>query len=480
MRPPAYPQRVSDDIRPKVNSYDLPRSERLLEFMRTGWQDGDRQEGPLECVPYTAKRRAQLIERFAGEPMVIPSGGYKIRANDTEHPFRPGSDFFWLTGCPDPDAVLVIGRGGESTIYRRGRQRRSESADFFADRTGDFWVGRRLSQSEAAEAYGVECRDSSSLVETLSGLSGARVLRGLDGQVDGAVDGDPDRDDELATVLSELRLIKDDWEVAQLQDACDSTARGFADIVRRMPDAVATNEAMVEGTFYTRARVEGNHVGYLSIAAAGEHATTLHWIHNKGPVRLGDLLLVDAGVENRWLYTADVTRTMPINGRFTETQRKVYDLVHRAQRAALAQVKPGNKFRDPHYAAMRVIAEGLAEWGLLPHSAEEDLKPENELYRRYSLHGTSHMLGLDVHDCAQARGEAYPLAELVPGMCLTIEPGLYFQPDDLTVPEELRGIGVRIEDDVLVTPEGCRVLSDAIPTEAGELEAWMAELLPPS
>jgi Xaa-Pro aminopeptidase len=471
---------VTEDARPKVNSYDFPRSERLLEFMKTGWREGDQPGALLECAPYTAKRRAQLVERFPGEALVIPSGGHKMRANDTEHPFRPGSDFFYLTGCDDPDAVLVIAAGGQSAIYRRGRQSRSASSDFFTDRTGDFWVGRRLSQAEASNAYGVDCHDSSDLSGALAALDSPRVLRGLDSAIDSDITGDDERDAELATVLSELRLIKDEWEVAQLQDACDSTTRGFEDIVRRLPDAVATNEAMVEGTFYTRARVEGNHVGYLSIAAAGEHATTLHWTHNKGPVRLGDLLLVDAGVENRWLYTADVTRTLPINGRFTPEQRKVYELVYAAQRAAIAEVKPGNKFRDPHYAAMRVIAEGLAEWGLLPHSAEEDLQPENELYRRYSLHGTSHMLGLDVHDCAKARAEAYPHAVLQPGMCLTIEPGLYFQPDDLTVPEELRGIGVRIEDDVVVTADGCHVLSASLPTQADEVEAWMAGLLPKS
>lgn len=465
---------MSDDARPKVNSYDFPRSERLLEFMRTGWEEGDRAETPLECAPYTAKRRAQLVERFAGEALVIPSGGFKIRANDTEYPFRPGSDLFYLTGCADPGAVLVLSASGDAVVYRRGRQSRSESSDFFTDRTGDFWTGRRRSQAEASAAFGLECRDISELDDALAGLESPRVLRGLDDGVDASTGSATERDVELATVLSELRLIKDDWEIAQLQDACDATARGFGDIVKHLPAAVKTSEAMVEGVFYTRAVVDGNHVGYLSIAAAGEHACTLHWTENKGPVREGDLILVDAGVENRWLYTADVTRTMPINGRFTDTQRKVYDLVWRAQRAAIAEVKPGNKFRDPHYAAMRVIAEGLAEWGLLPHSAEEDLREENELYRRYSLHGTSHMLGLDVHDCAKARAEAYPHAELRPGMVLTIEPGLYFQPDDLTVPAELRGIGVRIEDDVVVTADGVRVLSDGIPTQADELEAWMA------
>jgi Xaa-Pro aminopeptidase len=233
---------------------------------------------------------------------------------------------------------------------------------------------------------------------------------------------------------------------------------------------------VVEGVFNLRARVEGNDVGYETVAASGAHATILHWSRNDGEIRGGDLLLLDAGVEGDELYTADVTRTLPVSGRFTPDQRRLYELVHRAQEAAIAEVRPGAAFLDPHRAAMRVLAEGLEELGILPVSSETALAEDVQAHRRYTLHGTSHMLGLDVHDCAQAREEEYRGGRLQPGHVLTVEPGLYLQPDDLTVPEGLRGIGIRIEDDVLVTEDGCRVLSRGLPTDPDELERWMAGL----
>jgi Xaa-Pro aminopeptidase len=203
----------------------------------------------------------------------------------------------------------------------------------------------------------------------------------------------------------------------------------------------------------------------------------LHWTRDDGPVRDGDLLLLDAGVEGRSFYTADVTRTVPISGRFSPAQRRVYDLVFAAQEAALAAVRPGAAFHDYWRAAQGVLAKGLVEWGILPASAADLEGPEGDLHRRYTLHGTGHMLGLDVHDCAAARKETYHDGVLQPGYALTVEPGLYFQTDDLTVPEELRGIGVRIEDDVVVTADGCRNLTAALPRSADDVEAWMAGLL---
>src|SRR5690606_4935969 len=213
-----------------------------------------------------------------------------------------------------------------------------------------------------------------------------------------------------------------------------------------------------------------------TIAAAGEHATTLHWIRNDGEVRPGELLLLDAGVEVESLYTADVTRTLPIDGTFTDVQRKVYQAVLDAADAAFAVAVPGNRFRDVHAAAMEVIADRLASWGLLPGTAAESLAPEGQQHRRWMVHGTSHHLGIDVHDCAQARREMYLDAVIEPGMVFTIEPGLYFKADDLAVPEEYRGIGVRIEDDVLVTADGNENLSAALPRRPEDVEAWMARL----
>jgi Xaa-Pro aminopeptidase len=187
-------------------------------------------------------------------------------------------------------------------------------------------------------------------------------------------------------------------------------------------------------------------------------------------------VLLDAGVELETLYTADLTRTLPINGRYTELQKTLHEAVREAADAAFAVVKPGVKFREVHQAAMQVIAQKCADWGLLKVSAAESLEPDKQFHRRWMVHGTSHHLGLDVHDCAQARNEMYLDAELQPGMVFTIEPGLYFQPDDLLVPAEFRGIGIRIEDDILVTETGAENLSAALPRSANEIEEWMEQL----
>jgi Xaa-Pro aminopeptidase len=222
----------------------------------------------------------------------------------------------------------------------------------------------------------------------------------------------------------------------------------------------------------------GNDIGYDSIVGGGRHATTLHWIDNTGPIKAGELVLLDMGVEASSLYTADVTRTLPVDGRFTPLQRDLYTAVYNAQQAGIDAVRPGAKFRDAHHAAMDVLAHALEDLGLLPVSAEAALQPDSKIYTRWTLHGTSHMLGLDVHDCAGAAQEVYPEGDLVEGMVLTVEPGLYFQEDDLLVPEELRGIGIRIEDDVVVTADGMRNLSASLPRDPDAIEEWMGSLLP--
>ncbi len=195
----------------------------------------------------------------------------------------------------------------------------------------------------------------------------------------------------------------------------------------------------------------------------------------RAPLDRSALLLLDAGVEGHELYTADITRTLPISGTFSPEQREVYDLVAASQAAAFAEAKPGNDFMEPNRAAQRVLAEGLVRMGILKDAAQA-LDKEQQLQRRYTLHNVSHMLGIDVHDCAKARQEVYRYGKLKPGMVLTIEPGLYFQPDDLTVPAKYRGIGVRIEDDILITDDGMRNLSGAIPRTSDEVERWMASL----
>jgi Xaa-Pro aminopeptidase len=454
-------------------SHDPKRPQKLLDFMLSGWADRDASlpaEG--EAAAYRRARRARLVERFPGEVLVVPSGGAKVRANDTDFRFRPGSDFTWLAGSHQPDAVLVVDAKGEAVLYQAPAWNR-ETPSFFTDRNGEFWVGPRPSLDAVAAELGIATRPLEE-IEKLRGTL-ARVLRGYDQKVEELFEAAPEADKELATWLSEARLVKDEWEVRQLQDAVDITIRGFEDVVRELPKAVDTSERWAEGVFGLRARVEGNDVGYGSICAAGPHACTLHWTDNDGPVRDGDLILLDMGVENRELYTADVTRTLPVNGRWTPRQREVYELVYRSQEAAIAACRPGAKFLDPHNAAMRVLAEGLEAMGVV-ESAEEVLADDDKRYSRWTIHGVSHMLGLDVHDCAHARNELYRDGVLEVGYVLTIEPGLYFQPDDLLVPEDLRGIGVRIEDDVVVTEDGCRNLSAALPRRAAEIETWMASL----
>jgi Xaa-Pro aminopeptidase len=377
--------------------------------------------------------------------------------------------------------VLVLRPDGSGTLYVHPRSPR-DTDEFFRDRVyGELWVGRRPTLAETSAQLGIDTAHLRDLDKALAELDPARtrVLRGYDAAVDAVVpagDDDETRDGELASALSELRLVKDSWEADRLRVAVAATVEGFEDVVRALPADREVSERLVDGVFGLRARHDGNTVGYNTIAAAGAHACTLHWIRNDGRVRPGDLLLLDAGVEDVHLYTADVTRTLPVSGRFTDVQRRVYDLVCAAQEAGIAAIRPGVPFRAAHDAAMRVIAEGLAEWGILPVSAEESLDPECGLHRRWTLHSTSHSLGIDVHDCAKARAEAYPRGDLAEGHVLTVEPGLYFQLDDLTVPAEYRGIGVRIEDDILVTADGHENLSAALPRRSAEVETWMADL----
>jgi Xaa-Pro aminopeptidase len=298
------------------------------------------------------------------------------------------------------------------------------------------------------------------------------------------VDRQREADEQLAAFLSTLRFVKDEWEVEQMRDAVDGTHKGFDAVIADLPEAVrrGRGERWVEGVFGLHARHHGNGVGYDSICASGDHANTLHWIKNTGDIKDGDLLLLDAGVEVDSLFTADITRTLPVSGTFTDAQRKIYDAVFAAQEAGIAACKPGNRFSDVHAAAIRVIAEHLHEWGLLPEGidVEGTLDADHgQHHRRWMVHGTSHHLGIDVHDCALATREEYSDAELKPGMVLTVEPGLYFKADDELVPDELRGIGVRIEDDILITAGGNENLSSILPRSSADVEAWMAAILHP-
>lgn len=444
-----------------------PFPQGFLDTISTGWAERPESlPAPRAQASFAAARRAAVSAAFPGKRLVIPAGSLKQRSNDTDYVFRAHSAFAHLTGWAsdsEPGSILVFSptdAGHDITLFFRERADRT-TTEFYADATvGEFWIGPRPSLAGVA----ADLEIATAHLDEFEAVDGELVL---------------DDDEALTRFVSELRLIKDEFEIAEMRRAVEITANGFDDIIRELPAATAhaRGERVVEGVFHRRAREDGNGEGYDTIAASGPHACYLHWTRNDGTLVPGDLILVDAGVEADSLYTADITRTLPVSGTFTEVQRRVYETVREAADAAFAAARVGVRFRDVHGAAMKVIAERTAEWGLLPVSAEEALDADKGgQHRRYMVHGTSHHLGIDVHDCAQARREMYYDGILAPGMVFTIEPGLYFQIDDLTVPAELRGIGVRIEDDIVMTEDGPVNLSAGIPRTADEVEAWIARL----
>lgn len=486
-----------------------PKSPEFQKFMGENWgprpTDGYERS---EAAPFAQIRREKLGKQFLGARLVIPAGALVTRNNDCDYRFRPHSAFAHLTGLGtdrQPNAVLVLDpipeatEGSDTThtatIYFRPRASR-KSREFYADaRYGELWVGVRPSLEEFERMSGIHCEHLETLPEALSKDAHhirLAILATTDAETTalvnrirqeaGITSEDATRlDNRLEEAVSELRLKKDSWEIDQMRHAIAATKEAFEQAIRSFPRAVKhfRGERVVEGAFGARARELGNGLGYDTIAASGEHAATLHWINNDGVVRDGDVILMDAGVELDSLYTADITRTMPINGRFTPVQRRIYQAVLDAADAAFERAnQPGCIFADVHEAAMEIIAKRLDEWGFLPVSWEKSLESSGQYHRRWMVHGTSHHLGLDVHDCAQARREMYTGAKLEPGMIFTIEPGLYFRKDDLAIPAEYRGISVRIEDDILVKEDGtCERLSQGIPRQAAEVEAWIQGLL---
>ncbi|SDC72877.1 aminopeptidase P family protein [Actinokineospora iranica] len=454
----------------------LVEAEGFREHVRDGWGPADRTVRTVAgAAEAAAAHRARLSSAFPGKRIAVAAGRAPVRSNDTDYEFRADSDFAWLTGCYSEGAVLVMipsGGGHDAVLHLREPAGPAE-ADFFANaRDGELWNDPVPGLADWSAALGIACRPLEDLPRTLRGqLPGVLAAKGVDPLLDAIVGA---HSAALRTTLAELRRIKDDWEIAQLRAAVDATVLGFDDVARELGEAVrGGGERWLQGTFDRRARTAGNGPGYTSIVAAGAHAPVLHWTRCDGPVPEDGLLLLDAGVEVSTLYTADVTRTFPVSGEFSDAQRRVYDLVHEAHLAGMARVRPGAEYKAFHEAAMRVLAQGLHDWGLLPGSVDKAMDDNGQHHRRYIVCGVGHFLGMDVHDCAQARAEAYHEGVLEPGMALTVEPGLYFHPNDLTVPPELRGIGVRIEDDLVVTATGAEVVSAALPSTADGIAEWV-------
>ena len=427
-----------------------------------------------------ARRRKQLM-RIAGDDaiLIVPAAPERIRSRDTHYPYRQDSDLWYLTGFPEPDAVVVLVPGrahGESILFCRERDPEREG-----------WDGPRSGPEGAVAQFGMDdAYPIDDLDEILPGLleGRSRVYYhfGRDAEFDLKLIGwlnrvraqvrmgaqPPHEFLELGHLLDELRLFKSRDELKLMQRAADISVAAHEAAMRAAKAGVREYElqAEIERVF----RMHDAVPAYGSIVGTGSNACVLHYVANGAQSQDGDLVLVDAGAEYR-NYASDITRTFPVNGRFSKEQRALHDLVGAAQAAALAQAKPGVAYEAGHNAAVHTLTEGLLKLGLLKGTLEKNIAEGH--YKRFYRHKTGHWIGLDVHDVGDYRidGESRLLE---PGMVFTIEPGLYVSPDDKSVAAKWRGIGIRTEDDVLVTKDGCKVLTDRLARSADEIEALMA------
>ena len=410
---------------------------------------------------------------------IIPSAREQVRSRDTEYPFRQDSDFYYLCGFTEPNAVLALipgRRHGQFVMFCRER-----------DPAMELWHGFRSGPEGACEKHGADdAFPIGDIDDILPGLieGRERVYYSMGRSADfdrqimawvnsirskessGAVP--PGEFTDLDHMLHELRLFKSAAELRLMRRAGEITARAHQRAMRGCRPGLYEYqlEAELQHEFATSG---ARHPAYPSIVGSGDNACVMHYVENASKMRDGDLVLIDAGCEFEY-YAADVTRTVPVNGRFSREQRALYELVLRAQLAAIAEVKPGNHWNQPHDASVRVITEGLVALGLLKGKVPGLIK--REAYRTYYMHRVGHWLGLDVHDVGDYRlGEEWRLLE--PGMVMTVEPGLYVAPQNSKVAKKWRGIGIRIEDDVVVTEQGCEVISAGVPKTIEEIEALM-------
>jgi Xaa-Pro aminopeptidase len=437
---------------------------------------------PSSIVPFR-QRRLSLLERMqasGGGLAVIPTAPERIRNRDTTFPYRADSYFHYLTGFPEPEAMLVLIAGDQpqSLLFCRDK-----------DIDKEIWDGFRHGPEGAREAFGFDAAYSINefdpkLAELLADQPALWYSLGHDTAGDTRITAAlnavraqtrsgkraPSVLHDVRAMLDEMRLIKDSHEIALMQQAAHIA--GAAHRRAMQFTAPGKHEYEVEAEFLHEFRRQGSqYPAYTPIVAGGANACVLHYIDNNRELKDGDLLLIDAGCEVDG-YASDITRTFPVNGRFSGPQADVYDLVLDAQSAAIAAIKPGAHFLDPHNAAVRILAQGMVDMKLLEGSVDTVI--ETETYKRFYMHRTSHWLGLDVHDAGpyyEGRSGATWRA-LLPGMALTVEPGCYIRPGD-DVPEAFWNIGVRIEDDVLVTSEGCDILTIDTPKKIAAIEAIM-------
>ncbi|MDE0349137.1 MAG: aminopeptidase P N-terminal domain-containing protein [Gammaproteobacteria bacterium] len=441
-------------------------------------------EGPVPGVSaeeYRGRRRRLMGAMEAGSVALLPSARVRYRNRDAEYPFRQDSDFYYLTGFEEPDCILVLAPGrpqGETVLFCRDRDARAER-----------YTGERLGPERAAQVLGLDdAFPYADLDDILPGIVEGRervhVTLGDHPDFDRRLIGwvtdlrakeasgasPPGEFVSLKSLLHEQRLYKSPAERGLMERAAEITARAHFRAMRRCAPGVT--EGQLEAELAHEFLASGARApAYPPIVAGGRNACVMHYMRNDGVLHDGDLVLIDAGCEFEH-YAADVTRTFPVNGTFTPPQRDLYELVLAAQMAALDAAVAGADFLAPHREATRVLTGGLIDLGLLGTSFEEAI--ETEAYRQYTVHNSSHWLGIDVHDVGDYRvGGAWRTLE--PGMAITVEPGLYF-PDDgsvANVPAHWRGVGIRIEDDVLIEERGSRVLTAPVPRLVDDIEAVM-------
>jgi Xaa-Pro aminopeptidase len=436
-------------------------------------------DDPGPEVAVHAERRRRLAAVIGEGVAVIPTAPERARNRDSHYPYRYDSYFYYLTGFQEPEAVLVLAGGAEPRALLYCREKNPER---------ETWDGFRHGPEGARERFGFDGAHAiATLDEAMPALLAdraalwypvgadaewdARAMRWLNAVRANARAGvaAPQALHDVRAPLDEMRLLKDAHELALMRRAAAISAAAH----RRAMLAArpGRREYEVEAELLHEFRASGAQFpAYSPIVAGGANACVLHYVQNDALLDEGALLLVDAGCELEG-YAADITRTFPVNGRFSGAQREVYEIVLAAQRAALDQVRAGCAFNAPHDAAVRVLAQGMLDLKLLAGGLDEAL--EKETYKRFYMHRTGHWLGLDVHDAGDYK-RAGAWRALEPGMTLTVEPGLYVRAAD-DVPERLRGIGVRIEDDVLVTALGCEVLTAAAPKAVAEIEALIRD-----